>query len=255
MLADLMTKLQEMARGEAAVHFHENPKLPGKVFLVQGDSCEEFEAPPLERSHGIEDVASLVSLVANSEIATKPELFCGSGGVTAILGESRRETAYMTLDTTTRWQSLWRLRSIESMSIQAAVQLLRFDLHGTGVDTVITALRRVDFKRSSDGSSVVEHGRESLGRSVEAAVQQADQIPEEFRVSVPVYAKPGLLDLSTVSVRCGVYLDVVSEAVRIKPLADELESAQQAALGRLADYLRNELAERGRECPVFVGTP
>jgi len=256
MLAELLTKLQEMARGEAAVSFHEHPLIPGKGWLSKGQDLREIEIPPQERLHGIYTLSSLVELVASSEIAEAPEVFCSEHGAHAILGRSRREGALLPFTPSERWQALEGLaRDGGAMSVPSAVKLLRFGLHGTGTEAVVQALRRVDFKRSSDGASVTEHGRESLGRSVEAAVQQADSIPEEFSVEVPVFSTPGTLAASTLAVRCGIYLDVLNETVQIRPLADELARAKHAAVQQIADTLETQLGDRGRsQVPVFIGT-
>ena len=92
-------------------------------------------------------------------------------------------------------------------TVSEVVKFLRFGLSGA-TEVAARSLARVDFSRKSDGAHEAGHGRESLGKSVEAVVQQSETIPEEFEVRCPVYMNPGLRDLTSVSVRVGIYLDV-----------------------------------------------
>jgi len=114
---------------------------------------------------------------------------------------------------------------------------------------VITALRQIDFTRTSAGKSHVEHGKESLGRSVEAAVQQADKVPEDFVVRVPVYTNPGA-GAFLVEVRVMLYLDLEGQQVVLQTMPDELEKAHQVAQARLHEAL---VANCPKGTPVFYG--
>ena len=114
---------------------------------------------------------------------------------------------------------------------------------------MLAALRQVNFHRKSDGQVSMHHGQESLGRSVEDAVQGASEIPEEFTVSVEMYSNPGVAQLSRVDVRIGVYLDVSNQKVELRVLGDEFALADQAVQDRLGTALRDGLGK----IPVFHG--
>lgn len=78
-----------------------------------------------------------------------------------------------------------QLADVQSMDPKTAVRWLR--LAACAPQGVIDAMRRVDFTRRSDGSHTNDRQKESLGRSVEAAVQGRDDIPEDMELSVQVW--------------------------------------------------------------------
>lgn len=253
MLAEFLNTFAGYVRGALGTECVTHKALPEMVFVRQGVTHTEYEVPPARRTHFVHGYADLIAVCADP-MAVTPEVFHEHSGIMIHLNrEDRRDTVGMSLVESHRFKVLRELQAKDPMTQQEAIRLLRFGLHGTGVDKVIAALRRMDTTRRSDGQSTVEHGRESLGRSVEAAVQNADQIPEAFQVSTPVFINPGLADLTIVTVWCGVLIDLTCNPVRIeiKPLADEISNAfiraQEAIGARLARDLPGT--------PIFHGKP
>jgi hypothetical protein len=155
----------------------------------------------------------------------------------------------MPLQYTDRFETVRGLEArAERLSVLEASKLIRFELNGLGAEKLLGALRKISFVRTGAGEASAEHGKESLGRSVERSVQQTDQIPETFTVKVPVFANQGMRDI-TVCVTCGIYLDTENECVQIRPLADEIASAMNAAQNSLHDLLVTALGTR-----VFRGS-
>ena len=116
----------------------------------------------------------------------------GSNEVYAYLDrEDRRERVNVELKESSRFELVQQLQKPRGMQPREAVKLLRLDLHGGNVGHVIQALSRIDFTRTSAGKTDVAHGRESLGRSVEAVVQQADTVPERFTLAVQPWTTAG----------------------------------------------------------------
>ncbi len=254
MLADFLNTFAGYVRGAMGTECVTHNALPEMVFVRQGTSYSEHEVPPARRNHFVHGYADLLTVCANP-MATKPEVFHDSSGIVIHLdGDDRRDMVCMGLVESERFTALRDLQFGDPMTQQEAIRMLRFRLHGTGVDKVIAALRRIDMTRRSDGRSVVEHGRESLGRSVESAVQNADQIPDAFQVSTPVFINPGLADLTMVTVLCGVFIDLACTPVRIeiKPLADEIPNALARAQEAIGTSLGRELP---RGTPIFHGKP
>lgn len=141
-------------------------------------------------------------------------------------------------------------KSPAKMQPKDAVKMLRLELHGGNVSHVIQALSRIDFSRTSAGKTDVAHGKESLGRSVEAAVQQADGVPETFTVAVPVWSAFGF-DRYSVQVQFGLYLDLQAQKVELRVLGDEIERVVGLATHAVAADLREALPS----VPVFMGEP
>ena len=253
MLAEFLEKIAGYVRAGSAIECVTSKDIPELVFVRQGAVHSEHEVPPARRAHSVHGYADILS-VCSDQMAVSPEIFHDHTGIVVHLERGdRRDLVRMPLEQSHRFKVLRDLQTKDPMTQQEAIRLLRFGLHGTGVDSVIAALRRMDTTRKSDGRSLVEHGRESLGRSVEAAVQNADQIPEAFQVHTPVFINPGLAELTMVTIWCGVLLDLASTPVRIeiKPLADEVSNAFIRAQEAIGAALARDLPSK----PIFHGKP
>lgn len=252
MLAEFLNGIVNLAKGANAVSFHTNDQVPDTVFIRHGDQLLEKATPPPKRRHALAGFDDLVAALKDPDIAPDPEVYLDKGGVTVLLDRSeRRETVRVALAESTR---LLICRTFEAqpktMQPREAVKLLRLELHSGRHDHVIQALSRIDFTRSSAGKSHVDHGKESMGRSVEAAVQQADSVPKDFEVAVPVWTNPGFSRYS-VNVKFGLFLDLDNQAVELRVLSDECSRVVTQTLAAVAADLREALPD----VPVFLGAP
>lgn len=248
MLAEFFEKLKAHAREGMGVKVIDRPDLPN-LLLWQGDERWTEPRAPRLRVHKLFDLDSLYELLANKEIATAPEVFVGANVILVTLNEGRREVATLPFVISERWAKLRALAQRRTMPVPEVVKLLRYDLVGGTSDALLQSLRRIDFSRRSDGSVQVDHGRESLGKAVEAVVQQAQDVPESFAVHLPIVSNRGFRALSAQTVTCGVYIDVQHEGVQVFPLPDEIEAAQAAFLENAVTELRQNLDG----IPVLVG--
>jgi hypothetical protein len=146
-------------------------------------------------------------------------------------------------------EALRALRSIERPTDQkAAVALLRDKLFGCCDAGLLAAMRALDFTRRGDGTRSIEHGRESLGRAVEAKVQsRAGELGEFYEFEFPVYAQQPLDAFRTRHV-FALELDATAERVRLVPRGDAMLHAKQSA----ARYLRDTIADLIDENAVVV---
>lgn len=240
MLRDALMALVDLGQKAKSVELVTHEKLPDKVFVRHGEELEEHDVPPPRRSSEIHDLADLIKYL-QSGIAPYPEVYVSRESVRAYLHrEDRRDQVFMPMTLTHRFSTLWGLANkVTHFSPKEAIALLRFDLYGNHSPAMISALRKVDFTRRNTGENVTEHGRESLGRSVEAEVQQAAEIPDEFLVSVPIYQEAGLRSFE-VTARVCVYLDAQNEAIRLIPLKDEIEASWGNILGEIRDSISNQ---------------
>jgi hypothetical protein len=184
-------------------------------------------------------------------MAPAPEVYIAPQQVQAFLDrQDRREFVRVKLAETKRFQQVAALQTPKSMQPKDAVKMLKLELHGGNVAHVIQALSRIEFTRTGTGRTNVEHGKESLGRSVEAMVQQAKDVPEQFTLAVPVWSTSGFSRFS-VNVEFGLYLDLEAQTVELRVLADEIERVRNQALAAAA----SELGARLEGIPIFLGTP
>lgn len=233
--------------GGGSVH----SRLQDYVLLKAADgSTTQVDVPPPLRSPVLFTLGDVKQLVDHAEA---PEVYVCSGGVNVFFDRAdRREVASMPFIDSGRFEALRDLESGKSFTPRAAVKFLRLTFHGTGIDSVVKALGKVDFKRTSDGKNDIEHGRESLGKSVERSVQQVDEIPEEFEVEVAPFANGDLAKFRA-RARVAVFLDLENERVELQTLSDEATRIRDAAVSEVADRLQQEIQVEG--CLVYQGLP
>jgi len=253
MLAELVRELVGLGRSSTGVEFHTTPECPTKVWVQHGDVLEEIEVQPPLRRHRLAGFHDLVAALKDPAIAPAPEVFVAKDRVAVLLDRSKRhEVVDVVLTETKRLQLCMDLEARpRSMQPKDAVKMLRLELHSGNHQHVIDALSNLDFQRTSDGRSQVGHGKESLGKSVEARVQQADKVPEKFTVGCPVWTTTGFTRYG-VTIEFGVFLNPEAMTVELRVLSDEIERVRNLALGDVANDLREALEGK---VPVFLGTP
>lgn len=247
MIAEAIAKLVGLGQDAQRVEFHTHPNLPNRVFVRNGDELVEHLEPVPRRMPKLEGMQDLVSYLESSA-ALAPEIYLHHGKVEAFLDrEDRRSVATVELLESERFRIVTALESGRSMTPKEAVRFLRLELPDTGTAGVVQALSRIDFTRSSSGRSDVAHGKESLGRAVEASVQQAADVPERFAVRVPVWTSPGFDE--QVQIEVGVYLDLVEERVHLRTLPDQISRALSVSMSRAFDALVKQLPN----VPIYCG--
>lgn len=243
MLADFVAKIAEMATGAQRIETKTIEETDTIVWRC-GDKYGEAPIPAPAREATIYSLDSLREYVEPFESA---EVFHGPMQIVAYLdgADRRKGCALLALKGTSQLSELSRLP--KAFEPNALAKYLRTQFVDVPQE-VRNALQRIDFSRKSMGRNSAEHGRETLGRSVEAEVQAADKIPETFSVSVPFFENDGLRGISA-SVQLGIYLDVTAERVELFVVPGELARALcevHAEIGR-------RLAEALPKAKVFNG--
>lgn len=251
MLAEFIKELVGLGRETVKVAFLGDDSVPRKMWVQHGAELKEVDVPPPLRAHQLGGLDDLVAALKDTAIAPAPEVYVSPGQVHAFLNRAdRRESVAVKLVETKRFQMVTALQQPRSMQPKDAVKMLKLELHGGNIAHVIQALSRVEFIRTGTGRTNVEHGKESLGRSVEAMVQQAKDVPEQFTLAVPVWSTSGFSRFS-VNVEFGLYLDLEAQTVELRVLADEIERVRNLALAAAV----GELSARLEGVPIFLGTP
>lgn len=251
MLAEFVAKIATLAQEAKSVEFHTQPSLPGVVFVRHGDQLLREDVPAARRAHTLASFADLVQALVDKAIGPAPEVYVAAGSIVALLDRAKRtERVTVPLQDSARFRLACSLQKPQSFQPKEAVKLLRYEFHDGGVEAVAEALSHVDFERTSAGRSHVEHGKESLGRAVEAKVQQAENIPKTFSVEMPIWTTAGF-DGYGPSIMFGLFLDLDDSRVELRVLSDEIERARNAALLNVAADLRDRLPG----VPVFLGVP
>lgn len=249
MLAEFFASLQQAAQTAAKPTVIPVKGLHSRVLLGHSAGHEWVDVESDPRHVVLESLESLIAFATNADVSPRPEVYLGWSEVRVICDrDERRGYGRLLLRKSKRWEAVEKLTESVVANVPAIRRFLRFDL--AAGDELRTALGRVDFSRKSDGSSSAAHGRETLGRAVEARVQNAEAIPESFLVSVPAFAVAGLEQ--HVEVRVQVELHPQQEQVELRVLGDDYERARAAALL----IVRNKLVAAGfggERIPMFDG--
>lgn len=255
MIREAIDKIQAMAVASAAPH--KIQLTDDKVMYLHGDKQIVEGVPPPRRNHTVHDFSDFCEFVRSYEAedsAGALTVFHNNAEIVAVLDmNERRDFVRLPLHLSERGSVLVNtLFEAQAFSPAKAVKLLRYTLHGTGPQTerVLGLLRTLDFHRQSVGKVDMQHGRESLGRQVEAAVQGRDQIPDQFAVQVALYNVPGLRSI-VVTVELGLALLVQEEKIEIGVLGDQMAVAFDAAQLEIGKKLRGLLPT----CPIYHGKP
>lgn len=218
MLKEAIDRLAEL--GSEAAGIEVQHLCNRKLLVRQGTTYSTVEKDPLPRDHVASDLDGFVNLVEDlSEGAGI--IFVGETEVIGILDSDTRD-------------DLVRMPLVRTRALDAALELavprdqrtviskLREELYGCCDERLLAVIRRLDFSRTSDGRSHVQHGRESLGKSVEAQVQSSDgEIPEITVFNMPAFKDPLLV--SEIEFRCAVTVDPANEKLSFRPMGEQLE--------------------------------
>jgi hypothetical protein len=231
LLAELFDRLKEIIEDAHRPSILTNDLLPGKLLVLDKGGITQIDAGVKPHNGNLYDFESVHAFC----IAHDPvELFVSEAGVQIVpLDGDRRSEVFVPFNISDRFVQLLRLDG-KGFTPREAVRFLRFALE-IGDHAVIDKLSKVSFSRKSDGTSTVDHGRESLGRSVEAAVAEASEIPKSFKYSLPVFTNPGFRHMASLEI--GIYLDLDSELIRLIPSNDGLQMAKDAAVSSIIGEL------------------
>lgn len=238
---DRIAELGTAASGIEVVSLHHRTKL-----IREGSNFREVEIGPEPRCDTVESVDDMGLLI--EKVGTNAIAYVGTTKIIAVLDADKRDDrVIMPLEKSPAICALLELSS--GVTQKQLIQSLREPLADCCEPKFLAIIRRLDFSRKSDGRSDVQHGRESLGRSVEAAIQSSEgDIPETVAFELPWLTSRDLPTLMTI--KCAVSMDVVNERIALRPVGDCLESeifrVRQQIAGRIADAV---------DVPVVLGEP
>jgi hypothetical protein len=233
MLSEALELLQATAVDAADARIIGLPLEPRKYLVQHGDNLEYRDIPPPLRNHKVGSVEDLIQLAKDLDVGGNEEQksivwhsYCKA--VLVVDGNDRRDLATLPLEYGDQFKTLSNLEQKGWIVQRDLIQLLRVDLKGCiTLSNLIENLRKIKFRVSSAGDANVQHGNESLGKSVEAEVSGTDVIPEDVIVNVKVYKNLG--ETERFPVCCALDIDPHEQKFRFRPMADELEVAKQQA--------------------------
>lgn len=251
---------------------------PGQVYMVarpggEGDLETVEPAPRRYVALTLEGLVEQVKAFGGTSVGKlgSTKVFVGGGTVLAVFDEeAARETVTLELEPCVPFDRLDDEDHPEGALLEARPQrdllaTIKRDLDNR-IDppTFVPSMKQLRWRTSSDGSSNVSVGKESMGRQINASVAVGNgaggegeaAIDEEVTVTAPVYL--GLAEFDdalekavTARVRCAVNVDFQNERISVMPITGEMEKARIAADRGIVAYLREQL---GKDVTVLSGS-
>ena len=236
-------------------------KVPGDLahvarFLKRDGEVVTVQAAPPDRGHRLNMIADVIEFAKAVSLglhgggdAPKPVLWIGAHRVCVLIDDwARWDYAALTLRHTPQYDSLVVLEDAVPISQRDFIRLLRIDLDGClpAQSNLIELVRSLKFSSAGQVESTLKTQRESMGKSISAAVEAASTLPEEITLNVRVY---DVHDLQVRRpVRCAVEVFPHEQAFRLTPLPMELHTARETELAELFERIDDAVL-----CPVYRG--
>ncbi len=246
---DRIAALGTNADGAKIVHLNRRTS----ALVIAGQVIKEYDRLPPPVRHECHTLESLIAYV--NEFATTDDsysVFLGTAAIVAVLSnEDRIEACTLSLINSDRWDAIANLGN--AITHPQFVKLMAVTLRGSVDPGLVRSIRRIEFANSGSGTSDVQRGKDTMGKSVESVVQNIADIPETFIVNTPVYQNADLRQ--PYPVEMVLEIDTVNRMFVVLPAPDEISKVQQQANGDILKRLRKELtATRVFEgVPQFVG--
>jgi hypothetical protein len=214
-------------------------------------TISRIDVPAKPREHRPASLDDLIKCV--DSFGSDPAVFFDEEAVVAVLdGEGHRvELASFILAKSDQFTTIRGLSQRGWMDQKSFIRLLRIDLAGCMEPAqLLDRVRKLSFESGQTVRSEVSRQKESLGRLITAAASGETEIPEEVDVHLSLYKSLGENEVYTI--RCSVEVDPTrTDAFRLLPMPDEIESIQHAHMGDIRCRLTAGLPG----IPVFYGHP
>lgn len=263
MLKELLQEMEALWLKGHGAQVIQPPAEPKHVYLLrEGEQVTRLSAEPEPRRHQCRDMATLVKFAA--DFASPEQAVClwyDVSGVTALLDdEDRRDTLRLTLAPCPRFQALAQLDKAggdaRRFNQPALLRFLRVGMAGAVAPNWVQAVRKMKFRQASSTEREVQHGRASLGRSIEAELTGSEGLPEELVFKVRVWE--GVPSQPEVFVACDLEIDAQAETFQLTPLPGQVQAAVRTAeawLGDSLNALADEARAEGDRLHVYYGQP
>lgn len=248
MLKEAIDRVAELGVSAAGIEIRD--LCNRKKLVRKGNVFEVMTMDPPEKRYEALDCDSFVAMV--NALAADPIVLIDGVAVLALLDENEQEgRVFLHLSPSRAFKALDAIGSPTDQ--KKLIAYLREELAGCIEPRFLAVVRRLDFARRNDGMAHVQHGRELLGKSVEAAVQSAEgEIPEVIVVTLPAWTEIGFD--STIQVRCAVSVDPVNEKITVRPIGEELQGQLMAIRDKLRAFLQNKFMDEGADRLVVNGS-
>ena len=200
----------------------------GNYYLVGPDGKAEAQTvDPPWHSESLSTPAAMAKFVSDHELPHAAIFLTDFKIVFVHDIDDRRDRAICDLKESDpyKWLShFWN----QPQSQADMVRLLRITFRGClpTDSTLLALIRNLKFNLQQDGTMAIQHGRESLGKSIMTQVTGEVKIPEEVVFQTPIYENHPF----TFPIACALEIMPHEQKFRITPYPGEVRKAMDAAL-------------------------
>ena len=219
----------------------------GYVFSKPDGETFVIGKEPNARTHELGDLESL------SALAVETSAVWHTGNSVVLVFDDgdesdRKDQATWKLSTSEKWTAA----TSQAEKARTQKEFITFltdnlrDEMNAALPNFIAQLRQVKFRQDTAGHGMVQQGRESMGRSIEAEVTGTGDFPETVLLDLRRW---GGLDFVG-RVEFAFRIDPEKATFALNPLADSVETAENAAQQWLGEQIKGAVT-----CPVYFGKP
>lgn len=225
------------------------PSDPRNYFLIVNGQASKYDLPPAPRSHSVSTISDIATAAKKWSAET---CFHDAGEIILVLkDDDRHDRVTMSLRYDPRFKVLMALaRESTQITQRDLLRLLRVTLKGCADETTIASIRGINFDQKAQGESYIAPGTEKIGKSIVAnAISQSGSLPEELRLTVPVYTNQGLTQ--SFSVIVALDIDVTSQKFTVQTAPGEIELITNA----ITEQIHKQLVDAMPSTTVLRGSP
>lgn len=271
MLQELFSAIGKQAVEAAGKRIFTCPAEPEHVYFDLADGkLSRREAAPRPRGHVaaslevITDFArrfcvspdeSEPAVTSEGKPTGVPTIWYSRAGIVCLLDDfERRDRVTMPLALSKQMEILFQMENRRTGVKQPEfIRQLRIDFADAlgKADGIVDLVRRVKFRVNSEAEVETRHVKTSVGRTLNAEITGAGQLPEEITLEPRIFASG--FPIIRGRIVCALEVDPQLEQFYLTPTAGQMEQAmadaEDAIEGRIGELLGSI------EVPVYYGVP
>lgn len=230
----------------------------GVYYLQKPDgTVERIMAEASHRRHTAMDLSAVVEFFQENKSQAARIWYSRDRVVCVLDDDTRRESVTLNLELSPQIKRLQQLEGTSggSMDQRAIVLMLRTTFRRClgRTDNLLGLLRSIRFSGVSTGEGVVEHGKSSIGKTLQQELKAASELPEYVTLDVPVFTHPSLA-IKFFPIECALEPDAAECKFKLLPLPGEIERAVADGETMIAQLIGIAVGDEGME-RVHYGKP
>lgn len=260
----IASKAEVLATAKATRKPFDIPGIDDKQFVADPLTAvvTQYDIPAPRRNHKVGTVLDLCNAVKALTVGSltkdcadaRVRIWIGDGLITAVLDdEERRDFVTMQLCKTETFNRIVALCN-KQLGQKDLIQHLRTTLRNAdGAAGLLTTVRSIKFRSSESGHAEAQVGRESMGRSVEAAVTGATDFPDELSISVHVFRDHSFDSDFEETLTMTFDCIVEEQRFKLELLPDLVSTVTDNTLSKIADFVSKQFADN-KQVDVLCGS-